>query len=547
MDFVKKNIGLLIFLVVCVGVVIYLVISIMGAQKLREENKAKRLKHLDEIKAVKDKRLRFDDENLAKAKKNAETAKATQDRLIHNLGEKMLLPGINFDVDPDEESSNDSSDGDDDADSTPKVDRYKNLPYRKVFDEWMKGSLFDARETLTNEIIKMNIIYFKLNDDDDDDDDVMNGNIGGGADAQGAVEKQPDKDENTADDAKADNAKADNAKADKQKNAAQKEKADDKPKDARAVAEAKKKAEEKEKAAAEKKVIEEKKAEMDAGKSTYQVEKEKRMKIIKDQSVPEYFMFNEYVFNRESGLRSKKEKRDCFRQLILLDAIIRILRKSEIKTLNSIDFPCGLEVIDGDKYKSTPVAITVTGKPECVEAFLNLLNANENYIFYLRDIVSFDATVQLNTDPMLAFNNAADSGSAALNNFLKSVGTTVGTTGGMDEGRGGGRMMDMGGDEGRGRRRRGRRGGDDMGGMMERGGMGRGGRGGMMMEDGMAQKAEQVIRTRKAYRIFADSVEESGRNEDGRNFGLGQSKSLEEGTSVTLSLNFEFVEFKVAE
>ena len=81
---------------------------------------------------------------------------------------------------------------------------------------------------------------------------------------------------------------------------------------------------------------------------------------------------------------------------------------------------------------------------------------------------------------------------------------------------------------------------------MARGGlMAMGGRGGM--EDGMPQKTEPLVRTRKAYRIFADSVEESGRNEDGRNGVLGQSKSLEEGTSVTLSLNFEFVEFKVAE
>ena len=64
--------------------------------------------------------------------------------------------------------------------------------------------------------------------------------------------------------------------------------------------------------------------------------------------------------------------------------------------------------------------MTISGKPECVAAFLNLLNAGEEYIFYLRDIVSMNATVQLNADTALMFNASQEPGSAKLETFLAS-------------------------------------------------------------------------------------------------------------------------------
>ena len=40
MDFVKKNIGLLLFLILCLGGIVYLVILIMGQSKLKQEQLA---------------------------------------------------------------------------------------------------------------------------------------------------------------------------------------------------------------------------------------------------------------------------------------------------------------------------------------------------------------------------------------------------------------------------------------------------------------------------------------------------------------------------
>ena len=495
MDFLKKNWGLILFLIVTLGVVVYLTMAILAAKKQLDESQGKQQTHLKTLDEVRKAGRRIDAENLEKATREAHKAKLQYAKFHDSLASKQLLPGVDMMLDLDDDAAveaaqpKDEPELDEDGNpipAKPKVDPYKDLPYRKLYDAWTQGSLLDARNRLQNAIIELNSVTFKSEEDD----------------AQ------------------------ENAAAPRTPTEAKK-------------AEAKK-------AEAERKAEEEKEKAREAGKTMYDVQKEKRRKIVKGLTVPEYFMFEEYVLNRPSGLNSKKERRNVFRQFLLLKTLCAYLQKAEVSELEAIDFPCGLELIDGDRYTATPVSMTISGKPECVEAFLNLLNAGEEYIFYLRDIVSMNATVQLNADTALMFNASQEPGSAKLETFLASQAAAKGATGA------GGASPDaaaMGG----GRRRRGA---DSQGAMrpqtpanpapgMMGPAMGMG-------PDGMAAQQQDLIpKTRKAFRIFAgkDDQTQGQRSAMDANamMATGQQdagQTAELGTRVQVTLNFEFVEFK---
>ncbi|MGN0879807.1 MAG: hypothetical protein ACI4WT_10230 [Oligosphaeraceae bacterium] len=495
MDFLKKNWGLILFLIVTLGVVVYLTMAILAAKKQLDESQAKQQAHLKVLDDVRKSGRRIDAENLEKATREAHKAKLEYAKFHDSLAAKQLLPGIDMMLDLDDDAAveaaqpKDEPELDEDGNpipAKPKVDPYKDLPYRKLYDAWTQGSLLDARNRLQNAIIELNSVTFKSEEDD--------------AQENAAVPR-------TATEAR----KAEARKAE-----------------------------------ADRKAEEEKEKAREAGKTMYDVQKEKRRKIVKGLAVPEYFMFEEYVLNRPSGLNSKKERRNVFRQFLLLKTLCAYLQKAEVSELEAIDFPCGLEIIDGDRYTATPVSMTVSGKPECVEAFLNLLNAGEEYIFYLRDIVSMNATVQLNADPALMFNASQEPASAKLEAFLASQAAAKGTAGATPD------AAAMGG----GRRRRGA---DDQAAMRQQGpanaapGMMGPNMGMGMGPDGMAAQQQDLIpKTRKAFRIFAgkDDQAQNTRSAMDANAMMtpGQQNAgqnaAELGTRVQVTLNFEFVEFK---
>lgn len=475
MDFVKKNWGLLLFLVITLGVVVYLVMGILAAQAKLEESQKKQQGHLEVINNVRKSGKRIDEENQEKAGAEAGKAKAQYKMFHDRLVEKQLLPGVDMMIDLDDESATAATaepepELDEDGNPLPrkpKVDPYKDLPYRKLFDGWMQMSLLDARNQLMNVLIELNDTAFK-----GADEDAQANQAAAEGRAPGAEARKP--------------------------------KADAKDKD--------------------------------ANKSVYDAQKERRRRIVKGNAIPEFFMFEEYVRNRASGLHNKKERRNVFRQFLLLKTLCRYLQQAEVTELVAIDFPCGLEILDSDKYLSTPISMTINGKPECIEAFLNLLNAGEDYIFYLKDITSLTATVQLNDDPLLAFNGTQEPASTKLTSFLANTAAGTGTTQSVGGGEGG----FMGG----GRRRRGAAAaettsrarnlpvGNAMGG------------------GGEMTPVVALPKTRKAYRIFASKSEEpapaSTRGDAMNPAGQGSSvaNTAERGTSVQISLLFEQVEFK---
>ncbi|MBR4417887.1 MAG: hypothetical protein IKS67_14010 [Victivallales bacterium] len=67
MDFVKKNIGLLLFLILCLGGIVYLVILIMGQSKLKQEQLATEKQHVEFFDRLAKENLRLNDENRKKA------------------------------------------------------------------------------------------------------------------------------------------------------------------------------------------------------------------------------------------------------------------------------------------------------------------------------------------------------------------------------------------------------------------------------------------------------------------------------------------------
>ncbi|MBR4371675.1 MAG: hypothetical protein IKS92_11550, partial [Victivallales bacterium] len=67
MDFVKKNIGLLLFLILCLGGIVYLVILIMGQSKLKQEQLAAEKQHVEFFDRLAKENLRLNDENRKKA------------------------------------------------------------------------------------------------------------------------------------------------------------------------------------------------------------------------------------------------------------------------------------------------------------------------------------------------------------------------------------------------------------------------------------------------------------------------------------------------
>jgi hypothetical protein len=97
MDFVKKNIGLLLFLILCLGGIVYLVILIMGQSKLKQEQFATEKQHVEFFDRLAKENLRLNDENRKKAEGKLAEADKKYIEFRQSLAEKRLVK----DDDPD--------------------------------------------------------------------------------------------------------------------------------------------------------------------------------------------------------------------------------------------------------------------------------------------------------------------------------------------------------------------------------------------------------------------------------------------------------------
>jgi hypothetical protein len=97
MDFVKKNIGLLLFLILCLGGIVYLVILIMGQSKLKQEQLSTEKQHVEFFDRLAKENLRLNDENRKKAEGKLAEADKKYVEFRQSLAEKRLVK----DDDPD--------------------------------------------------------------------------------------------------------------------------------------------------------------------------------------------------------------------------------------------------------------------------------------------------------------------------------------------------------------------------------------------------------------------------------------------------------------
>ena len=91
MDFVKKNIGLLLFLILCLGGIVYLLILIMGQSKLKQEQFATEKQHVEFFDRLAKENLRLNDENRKKAEGKLAEAENKYVEFRQSLAEKRLV------------------------------------------------------------------------------------------------------------------------------------------------------------------------------------------------------------------------------------------------------------------------------------------------------------------------------------------------------------------------------------------------------------------------------------------------------------------------
>lgn len=91
MDFIKKNIGLLLFLILCLGGIIYLLIQIMGQSKLKQEQVTAEQQHVEFFERLAKENLKLNDENRKKAEGKLAEAEKKYEEFRQELAEKRLV------------------------------------------------------------------------------------------------------------------------------------------------------------------------------------------------------------------------------------------------------------------------------------------------------------------------------------------------------------------------------------------------------------------------------------------------------------------------
>jgi hypothetical protein len=98
----------------------------------------------------------------------------------------------------------------------------------------------------------------------------------------------------------------------------------------------------------------------------------------------QYFSFDKLALSKKLPPEDAVPK--IFRQLRIIQEVVRILGESELTTVEEIKRPMGLQTLEEDLYTVTPLKIVVLGRADHVQAFINKMNSESNYLFFLRKI-----------------------------------------------------------------------------------------------------------------------------------------------------------------
>ena len=395
MDFVKKNIGLLLFLILCLGGIVYLVILIMGQSKLKQEQLAAEKQHVEFFDRRAKENLRLNDENRKKAEGKLAEADKKYIEFRQSLAEKRLVK-------------------DDDPDC-------------KAFMELAPAPAQSEMLVMIEKIFTDNFVKRRMSSMGSD---MMGGGMGGEPEMM-----EPEM--------MGMGGMGGNMMQMQQMMMAQKDEKSDTP---------------------------------------------KKHLLIQGAKVTPYLCFDRYAMMK-NGL-NKDDMQRIYKQLKVVELVIGLIRQSEVRELSEFDLPKSIEKLEEGDYEWTPMTITVVGKQANIQILLNLLSANENYFFFIRNLelkaqdVLMDQIIEMKQalaremPALLASGSRRGGGMSMGIDPASSEPMMMGGGMEMEEG------MVMGGRRGgrRGRRRRPPRPG------MGEGGMAPGGRGGMMggmMQPGM--------------------------------------------------------------
>jgi hypothetical protein len=388
MDFVKKNIGLLLFLILCLGGIVYLVILIMGQSKLKQEQLAAEKQHVEFFDRLAKENLRLNDENRKKAEGKLAEADKKYIEFRQSLAEKRLVK-------------------DDDPDC-------------KAFMELAPAPAQSEMLVMIEKIFTDNFVKRRMSSMGGD---MMGGGMGGEPEMM-----EPEM--------MGMGGMGGNMMQMQQMMMAQKDEKSDTP---------------------------------------------KKHLLIQGAKVTPYLCFDRYAMMK-NGL-NKDDMQRIYKQLKVVELVIGLIRQSEVRELSEFDLPKSIEKLEEGDYEWTPMTITVVGKQANIQILLNLLSANENYFFFIRNLelkaqdVLMDQIIEMKQalaremPALLASGSRRGGGMSMGIDPASSEPMMMGGGMEMEEG------MGMGGRRGgrRGRRRRPQRPGMGEGGMMQPGG-----RGGMM-------------------------------------------------------------------
>ena len=362
MDFVKKNIGLLLFLILCLGGIVYLVILIMGQSKLKQEQLATEKQHVEFFDRLAKENLRLNDENRKKAEGKLAEAEKKYVEFRQSLAEKRLVK-------------------EDDSDC-------------KAFMELAPAPAQSEMLVMIEKIFTDNFVKRRMTSMGGD----MMGGMGGDPEMM------------------------DNEMMGMGGNMMQMQ-------------------------------------QMMAAQAAEKSDTPKKHLLIQGAKVTPYLCFDRYA-QMKNGL-NKDDMQRIYKQLKVVEMVIGLVRQSEVRELQEFDLPKGIEKQEEGDYEWTPMTMTVVGKQANVQILLNLLSANENYFFFIRNLELKAQDVLM--DQIIEMKQAL----AREMPGLLASGTSRGGGGmGMDMGMGTSDPMMMGGMEME----------EGMGGMGGRGGRRRGGR-----------------------------------------------------------------------
>ena len=291
MDFVKKNIGLLLFLILCLGGIVYLVILIMGQSKLKQEQLAAEKQHVEFFDRLAKENLRLNDENRKKAEGKLAEADKKYVEFRQSLAEKRLVK-------------------DDDPDC-------------KAFMELAPAPAQSEMLVMIEKIFTDNFVKRRMTSMGGD---MMGGGMGGEPEMM-----EPEM--------MGMGGMGGNMMQMQQMMAAQAAEKSDTP---------------------------------------------KKHLLIQGAKVTPYLCFDRYAMMK-NGL-NKDDMQRIYKQLKVVELVIGLIRQSEVRELSEFDLPKSIEKLEEGDYEWTPMTITVVGKQANIQILLNLLSANENYFFFIRNL-----------------------------------------------------------------------------------------------------------------------------------------------------------------